>query len=528
MKTKTLFLILSSVLLSLVLTIPACSPSVDCQEDAENVECDVTAGGIDKEGLQQGKSGGGGSGGGSSSSTAGSSSSSSTSAAGVSSTEAGTAAGASATGAGGAAGAGIAGVSLGTIGAVGGGVVVVGAAAGGGGGSGGGGSSSGSGDSGTALKGSSGDIRVNLRWSGCQDLDLAVTDPCQNQISFFNTSATCDNREGTLDVDANVSSCSDDPQENIFWATAPSGDYTVGVVNNSGSPEETPFIVTVEKQGVREEFSGKTTDTSITVTSFTLEGEQSTVTTTTTTTTTLVTVSDDHGDTRESATEIQAGSSLSGEMDSADDIDYFQITLSEFGVLTLQTTGSLDTIGSLEDINGTTTDGDDDGGASGNFLISRELSAGTYYIKVTAFSGGTGSYTLQADFNAGATATTTTSTTTTTTTSATTTTINTGIPTIGVSSSTYTFSHILGVTSCNQSIGTLDITNTGTGTLNWSISSTVPSWLVISATSGTAPSQVTLEFNCTETSSVQTTLTITGTDATNSPVQVTITGNIST
>ncbi len=62
--------------------------------------------------------------------------------------------------------------------------------------------------------------------------------------------------------------------------------------------------------------------------------------------------------------------------------------------VTIGTTGSLDTLGALEDSEGGVVTSNDDGGSGNNFRIQRGLSAGTYYVRVGSFGSATGAYTL--------------------------------------------------------------------------------------------------------------------------------------
>lgn len=79
-----------------------------------------------------------------------------------------------------------------------------------------------------------GDVRVTLRWADTADLDLSVTDPTGETVSYGSRSVSSG---GTLDVDANAA-CENalaEPAENIVWPdTAPSGRYTVTVALYSG------------------------------------------------------------------------------------------------------------------------------------------------------------------------------------------------------------------------------------------------------------------------------------------------------
>lgn len=70
-----------------------------------------------------------------------------------------------------------------------------------------------------------GELAVTLVWDGTDDLDLAVTCPGGQTISYVNTSAC----GGELDVDANVGRTRNDPVENVFFTAAAPGDYQVRV-----------------------------------------------------------------------------------------------------------------------------------------------------------------------------------------------------------------------------------------------------------------------------------------------------------
>jgi hypothetical protein len=98
-------------------------------------------------------------------------------------------------------------------------------------------------------------------------------------------------------------------------------------------------------------------------------------------------------------------------------------------------------------------------------------------------------------------------------------------PTIGASPSTLTFSANQG--GANPSNQSLSISNTGSGTLNWTVSDNV-SWLTMSPGSGTGNGTVTVSANITglTAGTYNTTITIAGTGATNSPtIPVTLTVN---
>ena len=107
---------------------------------------------------------------------------------------------------------------------------------------------------------------------------------------------------------------------------------------------------------------------------------------------------DDHGDTGDQATSVALGSSTRGRLERQGDRDYFQVSLSGPGTLTVYTTGDTDTYGHLWG-NGQWLAENDDGGADFNFRIERAASAGTYYILVRGYNDqSTGRYTLAVRF----------------------------------------------------------------------------------------------------------------------------------
>ncbi len=103
--------------------------------------------------------------------------------------------------------------------------------------------------------------------------------------------------------------------------------------------------------------------------------------------------SDDQGDERESAAAVAVPSETSGAL-TAEDVDYFRIAVQAAGRLEVYSSGGTDTYGLLEDSGGEVLTSDDDGGANQNFRIDRDISAGTYYVRVTGRDGDTGTYTL--------------------------------------------------------------------------------------------------------------------------------------
>jgi len=104
-----------------------------------------------------------------------------------------------------------------------------------------------------------GDIQVTLRWATTDDLDLSVTDPGGEIVSFFTPTI---GSGGQLDVDANAGCLEQDstPIENIFWppAQAPQGNYvvTVNLFQACTAAEPVPFTLTLLVQGNTQTLTG--------------------------------------------------------------------------------------------------------------------------------------------------------------------------------------------------------------------------------------------------------------------------------
>ncbi|MDE0314736.1 MAG: TonB family protein [Candidatus Poribacteria bacterium] len=115
------------------------------------------------------------------------------------------------------------------------------------------------------------------------------------------------------------------------------------------------------------------------------------------------TLTDEPGNTRADATPLPMGDSLTEEIAPGDDVDYFSVQVEELGQLTLWTTGTLDTIGTLQNSEGTTLATNDDANVDTdefNFRIAHDVEPGTYYIKVESYESATGDYTISAAFTA--------------------------------------------------------------------------------------------------------------------------------
>ncbi len=77
---------------------------------------------------------------------------------------------------------------------------------------------------------------------------------------------------------------------------------------------------------------------------------------------TTTTPSDDHGDSRHTATFIDLNSTTSGSIEAESDIDYFRIELIRAGTITAFTTGNTDTLGTLQNVSGNVIITNDDSG----------------------------------------------------------------------------------------------------------------------------------------------------------------------
>jgi len=108
---------------------------------------------------------------------------------------------------------------------------------------------------------------------------------------------------------------------------------------------------------------------------------------------------DDHGDSISASTVIELNSTTSGSIEEGGDSDYFKLVVLEKGTITISSQSSIDTYGYLYDSNGLSIAENDDSGDELNFNIIKTLNAGTYYVRVKAFSSTTtGTYSLETSF----------------------------------------------------------------------------------------------------------------------------------
>ncbi|MCY3969106.1 MAG: M12 family metallo-peptidase [Acidobacteria bacterium] len=110
----------------------------------------------------------------------------------------------------------------------------------------------------------------------------------------------------------------------------------------------------------------------------------------------------DHGDTFADATSVAVPSTTAGELEKHGDHDYFRLVIDGATTLTVETTGSTDTYGTLFDASEASLESDDDDGASLNFKIERDVEAGTYYVRVRGYAPTTmGKYELHVSTSGG-------------------------------------------------------------------------------------------------------------------------------
>jgi hypothetical protein len=104
----------------------------------------------------------------------------------------------------------------------------------------------------------------------------------------------------------------------------------------------------------------------------------------------------DQGDTLFCAAPLTSGVTAYGALASADDDDddYFTFVLSSVKTVVIESSGSVNTFGSLYDADGILIANSDDDGDGDNFRLVRSLTAGRYFVRVEGVSGAEGSYDL--------------------------------------------------------------------------------------------------------------------------------------
>ena len=115
---------------------------------------------------------------------------------------------------------------------------------------------------------------------------------------------------------------------------------------------------------------------------------------------TLYVLTDDHSPTTDRATVLSLNTTVSGTIEREGNVDYFSLEILEMDApadVNIFTTGGLNTVGRLINSVGTEVDSDNQSGTNDNFLISRLLERGTYYIEVSGSGTETGDYRLRVD-----------------------------------------------------------------------------------------------------------------------------------
>ena len=114
--------------------------------------------------------------------------------------------------------------------------------------------------------------------------------------------------------------------------------------------------------------------------------------------TALVAFEDDHGDVPEKATLVLVPRSTAGRLGRRSDVDHFRFVAPREGLLRIETTGSVDTVGRLL-VGGEVVGFNDDGGDGNNFRIVSEVQAGSHYVvSVRGYAGQVGDYTLNLQY----------------------------------------------------------------------------------------------------------------------------------
>ena len=103
---------------------------------------------------------------------------------------------------------------------------------------------------------------------------------------------------------------------------------------------------------------------------------------------------DDHGDSREKAAQVAAGTVTEAALEVEGDEDWFSFATAGWASVEVYSAGGIDTIGELIDALGERTE-NDDGGSGSNFRVAVTVPAGTHYVRVLGYSSWiVGSYTL--------------------------------------------------------------------------------------------------------------------------------------
>ncbi|MEK7425998.1 MAG: MopE-related protein, partial [Actinomycetota bacterium] len=98
-------------------------------------------------------------------------------------------------------------------------------------------------------------------------------------------------------------------------------------------------------------------------------------------------VTDDHGYSWYSSTNVTVGSTTNGNIHDSDDLDYFKFTVTQTAPYFIYSRGATDVTGKLYDVNYNQIAFDYDSGEGDNFRIERTLNPGVYYLRVQLETG---------------------------------------------------------------------------------------------------------------------------------------------
>ncbi len=110
------------------------------------------------------------------------------------------------------------------------------------------------------MKGDRGEVNVNLKWESTDDLDIMMVTPCKDTVFFKKRELICKGFTGKLDLDANAESSTllSSPQENIFWDTAPDGEYKILLLfYKRNKLRKVPYTITLIIDDKKQIFTGK-------------------------------------------------------------------------------------------------------------------------------------------------------------------------------------------------------------------------------------------------------------------------------
>ncbi len=108
-----------------------------------------------------------------------------------------------------------------------------------------------------------------------------------------------------------------------------------------------------------------------------------------------VATGDDHGNNCATATGVSVGTAFGGSLTPSTDVDFFRFTLGSTTTITATASSSFDSLGTLYDSNCSFVAEDDDSAGNFDFRLQRTLPAGTWYLRVASFNGGSsGTYSV--------------------------------------------------------------------------------------------------------------------------------------